>query len=182
MRQRGKKGFGLFGILLIFGVILVLLGVYVHLRIQKRSVSESGPEINALTARIPTPTAKPGQPTVPYYSPVSALIASPASGTSPLAVSLKVPQTILDKMQGCKYSFGFYGASGNGLTVDWGDGKFDPQYSDALSGKSCTSVVQSHTYITAGTYVVKVTSWHPGPTDGPINDWQGTTTVKVTAQ
>jgi PKD repeat protein/outer membrane murein-binding lipoprotein Lpp len=109
----------------------------------------------------------------------SSLRATPNSGQAPLTISLQAPQDVMTKMQKCVYSIGWFGASGNGLYVDWGDGRTDPQYSQSLSGQSCASAVQSHIYTAPGTYTIKVGSWHPGPTDAPITDWEGTTVVSV---
>ena len=85
------------------------------------------------------------------------------------------------KIAECKFAIGFFGPSGNGLNVDWGDGVEEPgdSYSDIQRGQSCTNFVSSHTYETAGTYTVTLKSWHPGPTDAPITDWEKSTTVTV---
>ncbi len=104
------------------------------------------------------------------------------SENNPLKVNLTTNNADVNKkLSECKYSIGFYGASGNGLYVDWGDGTTEPADSmkDSLRGKSCTDVVTSHTYARAGNYTVTVTSWHPGPTDAPITDWKDSAIAKV---
>ncbi len=110
------------------------------------------------------------------------LSVSPSTGTSPLVVTLQAPQEVMNKMQKCVFSRGWFGASGNGLHVDWGDGSYAPDLSygeDILLGKSCTPFVMKHTYYRGGTYTIKVKSWHPGPTDAPVIDWEGSTVLQV---
>ncbi len=106
------------------------------------------------------------------------LIVTPSTGKAPLSVTITAPE-IASKLAQCIYSQGFYGPSGNGLSVDWGEGVMEPQYSDANRGKSCTSAVQTHTYTKAGTYTIHVWSWHPGPTDAAVSDWEQVATVTV---
>lgn len=104
------------------------------------------------------------------------------SSNNPLKVSLTTNDDAVNKkIEGCVYSLGFYGQSGNGLSVDWGDGSSEPgdSFSEAVREKDCTNVVSSHTYSKAGSYTVTVHSWHPGPTDAPIIDWKNSATVKV---
>lgn len=114
-------------------------------------------------------------------SPSASLTATPSSGRAPLTVELRAPKEVMEKMDGCVYSVGWFGASGKGLDVDWGDGTVTPESESAesLRGQSCAVAVRTHTYKTPGTYKVKVHSWHPGPTDGAITDWEGTTVVSV---
>lgn len=95
-----------------------------------------------------------------------------------LKVTISAP-AVAQKMQECTYSVGWFGSSGNGLTVDWGDGTVSPKNTSFLQGTSCTSEVTSHTYPSSGTYTIKVRSWHPGPTDAPVTDWEGSTSVIV---
>ncbi len=109
----------------------------------------------------------------------SSLSATPASGQAPLTVTLQAPTSVQDKMQKCKYSYGWYGSSGNGLTIDWGDGVSSPSNVQARVGQSCTNEVTSHTYATPGSYTIKAESWHPGPTDAPITDWVAMTSITV---
>lgn len=111
-----------------------------------------------------------------------ALKVTPGTGDQELSVTLTTNNAAVNKkISECKYSLGFYGPSGNGLSVDWGDGRTQPSdsYVDTKRGQSCTNFVSKHTYQKAGTYTVKLTSWHPGPTDAPITDWKDTATVKV---
>lgn len=109
---------------------------------------------------------------------------TPASGKAPLNVTLTTNNdAVNEKIKNCKYSQGFFGPSGNGLSVDWGDGTTEPSasYTEAKrnSGASCTDAVSKHTYAENGTYTVEVTSWHPGPTDAPITDWEDEATVRL---
>lgn len=110
-----------------------------------------------------------------------ALKVTPGSG---LSVTLTTNDTEVNKkISDCKYSLGFYGPSGNGLSVNWGDGVTEPSgsYKDSNREQSCVNAVSKHTYQKAGTYTVELTSWHPGPTDAPIIDWKESNTVKVSA-
>jgi len=105
-----------------------------------------------------------------------------SSGTAPLTVTLLTPKEVKKKMEECKYSLGWFGTSGNGLNVDWGDGVYSPDSKKPVSEhgvKSCTKEVMKHTYTVPGTYTIEVRSWHPGPTDAPVIDWIGEVTVNV---
>lgn len=116
--------------------------------------------------------------------PEPCLVSATAAGHM---VSCSSGEVILDaadadtdtKMQTCTYSLGFFGASGNGLSVDWGDGNVAPKYSEEKRGLSCEGVVRNHNFTSPGVYQIKVHSWHPGPTDAPITDWMGSVTVVV---
>ncbi len=112
------------------------------------------------------------------------LHANPNLGGGPLVVSLTAPDEVMRKMENCTYSIGWFGSSGNGLSVDWGDGKSEPNpnSNEGNNGKSCTEVVKKHIYTAPGKYTIKVTSWHPGPTDGAVIDWIGKTNVEVTVK
>ncbi|MDB5260014.1 MAG: cell surface protein [Candidatus Nomurabacteria bacterium] len=107
------------------------------------------------------------------------LTAIPTTGSSPLLVTLSVPSVIQGKMNACVYTQGFYGASGQGIDVNWGDGTFSPVFSDSKRGQSCSDELKTHTYTTPGTYTITMRSWHPGPTDQAVIDWQGTSTIVV---
>ncbi len=115
---------------------------------------------------------------------------TPSAGKAPLTVAVSgVPTDVLKKMTDCKYAErSWFGRSGNGLTVDWGDGKESPrkltQVEDGATttvGTSCNDQVSKHTYKKRGTFTATIRSWHPGPTDAPVTDWQGTATVVVSA-
>ena len=107
---------------------------------------------------------------------------SPQEGKAPLTVEVAmVPKEVLTKMNECVTTVGRMGSSGNGLTVDWGDGTISPVANASSSGQSCKNEVKKHTYATPGTYTVSVRSWHPGPTDAPVTDWEGTARVTVKA-
>ncbi len=99
-------------------------------------------------------------------------------------VTLTGPSALLSKIEGCRYTGGFNGASGNGLTVNWGDGKVEPSNTLSLAstviGSDCSSVVRTHTYSVSGKYTITATLWHPGPTDGLVADWNGSQTVSIT--
>lgn len=90
-----------------------------------------------------------------------------------------LPSDIQNKMNNCRISVGWFGASGNGLNVEWGDGERTPDYSEATRGSSCSSLVSSHKFPGPGVYSIRIVSWHPGPTDAPITDWQKTITVVI---
>jgi PKD repeat protein len=107
------------------------------------------------------------------------LSVTPASGSAPLTITISAPSSVENKINSCVYSQGFFGASGNGLRVDWGDGTVSPTNASSRLGQSCTNEITTHTYAQSGTYTVRVTSWHPGPTDAPITDWQGSAIVTV---
>ncbi|MDB5238210.1 MAG: protein of unknown function with transrane region [Candidatus Kaiserbacteria bacterium] len=97
-------------------------------------------------------------------------------------VTIQGPQKLTDAFNACVYSIGWQGWSGNGIRVDWGDGTSAPltPYSSTNAGTSCTAE-KSHLYTKAGTYTITASLWHPGPTDAPITDWQGTATVLIHA-
>jgi hypothetical protein len=107
---------------------------------------------------------------------------SPQTGTVPLKVEIStVSRSVNNKMNGCVYSVGRMGASGNGLTVDWGDGTVSPTANASSTGRSCKDEVKKHTYTKPGTYTVTVRSWNPGPNDAPVTAWQGKGVVTVKA-
>ncbi len=104
----------------------------------------------------------------------------PKEGTAPLTVTISaIPSAVQAKINGCKNSVGRLGRSGNGLTIDWGDGTVSPSDTGTTTGRSCAREVRQHTYTTPGTYTAKIKSWHPGPTDAPVTDWEGTANVVV---
>jgi PKD repeat protein len=107
------------------------------------------------------------------------LSVTPASGSAPLTITISAPSSVENKINSCIYTYGFFGSSGNGLSVDWGDGVQSPVTTSMNQGQSCTNAVRTHTYASSGTYTVKVRSWHPGPTDQSVVDWQGTAMVTV---
>lgn len=113
---------------------------------------------------------------------MSAFKLSPSIGKAPLRVEVaNVPAAVLKKMNECKKSVGRLGTSGNGLTVDWGDGTKAPAAATSTNAvRSCADEVKKHTYTTPGVYTVKIRSWSPGPTDAPITSWEGTSRVTVT--
>lgn len=107
-------------------------------------------------------------------------ILAPKEGTAPLTVTVAgVPSAVLAKINSCKQSVGFYGRSGNGLTIDWGDGTVSPSDTSTSTGSSCTREMRQHIYTKPGTYTAKIKSWHPGPADAPVTDWEGTAKVTV---
>ena len=117
-------------------------------------------------------------------SPISSdLKAVPTPGKSSLSVSLQAPQTVMDKMSKCTYGLAFSQDVVSGdLSVDWGDAQGKPEFGRDLIGKSCTDVVQSHTYANPGTYTinVKIKGWQKGaPLDKDITVWEGTTSATV---
>lgn len=119
--------------------------------------------------------------TITVTTSTGGLSVSPTVGSAPLAVTITaVPTAVLEKIEHCSLSVGPNGPSGNGLTVEWGDSETKyPVYVEAHKGDGCRDQVKNHTYTTAGTYTVKVTSWHPGSTNAPVTDWEGTATVSV---
>lgn len=115
---------------------------------------------------------------------------TPATGKAPLTVAVSgVPADVLKKMTDCKFvERGWFGRSGNGLSVDWGDGKESPRKLNSAEdgatttvGTSCTNQVSTHTYKHRGNFTATIRSWHPGPTDAPVTDWKGTANVVVSA-
>jgi hypothetical protein len=99
----------------------------------------------------------------------------------PHKVTITGPDSLIAKINACVYTQGWYGAGGNGTTIDWGDGTYSPTFSQALMGQSCAEAMRNHTYTTigAGTVTIQATIWHPGPTDAPITDWKGVTTYTI---
>ncbi len=107
---------------------------------------------------------------------------SPQSGKVPHKVEISTASsTVNKKMNECVYSVGRMGTSGNGLTVDWGDGTVSPTANASSTGQSCKNEVKKHTYTKPGTYTVTVRSWYPGANDAPVTAWQGTGVVTVKA-
>lgn len=96
-------------------------------------------------------------------------------------VSITGPAIVTVRGERCVYAYGWFGPGGNGMSVDWGDGTISPRADlvDEKQGKSCTEEVRTHTYSAPGTYTVSVQLWHPGPTDIPETDWDGTAQVTV---
>lgn len=118
------------------------------------------------------------------HSPASAeeLALDKTEGAAPLTVCITGPKPLTDKIKECTFGQGFYGWSGNGIGLDWGDN--NPNFYDDVQkhqGKSCAHL-RCHTYPFPGTYDVKHQLWHPGPTDAPITDWEGTAQVVVSGQ
>lgn len=106
----------------------------------------------------------------------------PGCGEAPLTVTIAVPPNEEKKIDACTYSRGWNGPGGNGLSVDWGDGRFEPQdsFAEGLIGTSCSPTQRTHTYRARGRFRVRVTSWHPGPTDAAEIDWEDTAIIDVT--
>jgi hypothetical protein len=134
----------------------------------------------------PLPVSDFPSPSPVSFDTTNDLVIAPSVGEAPLTVTLSAPEPIMKKINDCRYQSGWYGASGNGLSVVWGDnGIYDePQISfladrEGLEGTSCVDRVSQHTYTEPGTYTVRVTSWYPGPTDAPITEWTGVGTVVV---
>src|SRR3989344_6745364 len=179
-------------VIVLGGVSIILLSAFVFLSVreaeEKTVLTDNKSSTTSLDSDIPvvqTPDVKPvvKEPVVVN----SELRVAPASGGAPLTVTISAPSDVMEKVRTCEYAIGFTGTSGNGLTVNWGDGNREPNdsfiYDEPTEtdnrGVSCTSVVSTHTYTNPATYTVDVWSWHPGPTDAPIIDWRGTTIITV---
>lgn len=89
------------------------------------------------------------------------------------------PAPVLEKIESCTVSVGWYGPGGNGLYVEWGDGRTSPTFVADREGESCRYESSTHTYERPGAYTVIVTLWHPGPADEPITDWEDSVVVIV---
>jgi|GEM_PF-2854771 len=98
---------------------------------------------------------------------------SAPSGKAPFTVTIKGPLVLIEKAQACKSFFGSVGFS-----IDWGDGS--PR---AMGGAKpdCTKLL-THTYTVPGKFTLQVAVFHPGPTDAPIYDYQGSQPVEVTGE
>jgi|GEM_PF-5812470 len=94
-------------------------------------------------------------------------------------VTITGPAPVLEKIDSCVVSVGWFGPGGNGLWVEWGDGQTDPTFTQEAEGQSCSGTVRSHTYEKGGAYTIVVTLWHPGPADEPITDWEDSVTVTL---
>jgi len=94
-------------------------------------------------------------------------------------VTITGPAPVLEKIDSCVVSVGWYGPGGNGLMVEWGDGMAAPTFDAAEEGASCSDEVRTHTYEKSGAYTIVVTLWHPGPADEPITDWEDSVTVTL---
>lgn len=73
---------------------------------------------------------------------------------------------------------GHYGFGNPGWGIDWGDGAYQPGRQEESRQ---TGPLGMHTYTVPGTYKVRATIVHLGPTDRPIYDWIGENTVTVYA-
>ena len=94
-------------------------------------------------------------------------------------VTIDGPAEVMEKINSCVYSVGWFGPGGNGLMVEWGDGSTSPEFEGATEGTSCTDAARTHTFAKAGSYTIVVTLWHPGPADEPITDWEDSVTVTL---
>lgn len=103
-------------------------------------------------------------------------------GKAPLRVCIEGPRAVIERFEGCRYSMGWHGWSGNGLSLDWGDGQPVGRFEDpAQKGTSCAHL-RCHEFKFPGEYAVSLRLWHPGPDDGPVLDWKGGTSVRVLGQ
>lgn len=96
------------------------------------------------------------------------LTVNAASGPAPLVVKVSGPNILRQKATECVSTFGSYGFS-----VDWGDGSS----AQPKEGK-CLEELE-HTYTVPGTYALQASVYHPGPTDAPVYDFQGSLEIKV---
>ncbi|HYE23365.1 MAG TPA: hypothetical protein VEA92_02875 [Candidatus Paceibacterota bacterium] len=94
-------------------------------------------------------------------------------------VTITGPAPVLEKIDSCVISVGWFGPGGNGLSVEWGDGTTEPLFEAESEGESCSQSVKTHTYKEPGAYTIIVTLWHPGPADEPITDWEDSVVVTV---
>lgn len=120
------------------------------------------------------------KPIPPAATPSTDVESLAVSQVSALSVRINATDEFRTRMDACKYSFGWFGASGNGLTINWGDGTSAPSNVQSRVGESCTQEVTSHTYAAPGTYTIQAKLWHPGPTDKEVIDWEVKATITVT--
>jgi len=107
------------------------------------------------------------------------LLLSAAKGKAPLTVTIVSPKELVLRIKSCKYSVGFHGPSGNGLSLQWEPGSHQPKFDlGKKQGDSCASLL-SHTYTKAGSHKVSAKLWHPGPNDAPVTEWQGEAAIEV---
>jgi hypothetical protein len=93
----------------------------------------------------------------------------------------RIPTEVKKKITACEY--GWNRRAGSGITVDWGDGTvLSGSPDDKVPGTPCAGLT-SHEYPHGlpGTqmYTIRMRTWHPGPTDAPVTDWEGTATVSI---
>jgi len=152
------------------GTILVLVVAFIYTRTPR-------PEVIAPV--VEAPTQEEGGPSDEY---VQGVMFSGARGldaeVSGRTATITGPAPILEKLDSCVVSVGWFGPGGNGLSIEWGDGTTAPQFAPEREGQACTDV-RSHTYEKEGSYTIIVTLWHPGPADEPITDWEDSVTVTV---
>ena len=103
---------------------------------------------------------------------VGDLSITPTAGKVPVTVTVTGPTALLNKINAGGTNTGFGGC---GYTLAWGDGTTSPS-----AGQACSAGL-THAYSVVGTKTVQATLWHPGPTDGPITDWKGSTHVTLTS-
>jgi hypothetical protein len=86
-------------------------------------------------------------------------------------VTLTGPAILLERIKSCQQGWG-----SNGYTINWGDGRgSDPQ------SRNCLSEIR-HAYTVPGSYTVYAAVYHWGPTDMPVDEWTGKTTLTVSGK
>jgi hypothetical protein len=103
------------------------------------------------------------------------------SASSTIVRVTGLPSAVKKKFSQCEY--GWNQRAGSGITVDWGDGAVFPgSYDDKAAGTPCvglTSHEYKHGAPDTSTYTIRMRTWHAGPTDVPVTDWEGSTKVTI---
>ena len=106
-----------------------------------------------------------------FPPPFNHLELSTTSGSLPLTVSVTGPEALLSNKNNT-----WSGWEGCRFNIDWGDGVIDPT---PKGGKEYCANALTHTYKTAGTFVVEAYTFYSNPDDSRTTDWAGTTQVRV---
>lgn len=159
--------------------ILILAGVgFAYAPSQSTPVEVSLVDATSSPETPEVPSKVPEEEQVPKRD-TGRLSVSVSGDTAPASVSIVGPASVMARIEQCVFTRGWFGAGGNGLSVDWGDGNREPGWRDTMQGKSCADLVRTHKYEIPGTYLIHVRLWHPGPTDAPVTDWEDTITITV---
>lgn len=162
--------------------LFALLGAVAMVVVAFIYTSTPRPEVIAPVVEAPTQEVPSEEAEVPFVDPQGTIF----SGSRGLDVAVKRrtatitgPAPVLEKIESCRVSVGWFGPGGNGLYVEWGDGRTSPTFVEDREGESCSYETSTHTFEKPGAYTIIVTLWHPGPADEPVTDWEDSVVITV---